>query len=137
MLRASSHAAFILGLLIAGWHLPLIVVGQISWTDMIQIMGAVIIFNWLFNNARGSVLIIMLAHAVNNTVWSTLTSKVVAEPDFSRQAVLQAVVWCVTAVIVVLAAGPANLSRRQPKQEEPPALLREGEEQVPVGASRN
>ena len=69
--KAFSHAAFILGLLIAGWHLPSIVVGQVSWTDMIQIMGAVIIFNWLFNNARGSVLIIMLAHAVNNTVWST------------------------------------------------------------------
>jgi hypothetical protein len=78
----------------------------------------------------------MLAHAVNNTVWSTLTSKVVAEPDLSRQAVLQAVVWCVAAVTVVLAAGHVNLSRRHPKQEEPPAVLREGEQQVPVGAIR-
>ena len=134
--RSAVHAAFILGLLIAGWHLPLIVVGQVSWTDMIQIMGAVIIFNWLFNNARGSVLIIMLAHAVNNTVWSTLTSKVVAEPDFSRQAALQAVVWCVTAVIVVLVAGPANLSRRHVKQEEPPTLPQQSEHQIPAGTSR-
>jgi uncharacterized protein len=135
--RTALRAALILGVLIAGWHLPLILVGQVSWTDMIQIIGAVIIFNWLFNNARGSVLIIMLAHAVNNTAWSTLTSKVVAEPDFHRQAVLQAIVWCVTAVIVVLAAGPSNLSRTQLKQEEPPALLREGEQKAPVGASRN
>ena len=97
----------------------------------------VIIFNWLFNNARGSVLIMMLAHAVNNTVWSTLTSQVVAEPDFHRQAVLQAIAWCVTAVIVVLAAGPSDLSRTQLKQEEPPALPREGEQKAPVGASRN
>ena len=132
--RTALRAALILGLLIAGWHLPLIVVGQVSWTDMIQIMGAVIVFNWLFNNARGSVLIIMLAHAANNTVWSTLTSKVVAEPDFFRQAVLQAVVWCVTAVIVVLVAGPANLSRRHAKQEEPPTLRTEGEKDVPVSA---
>ena len=134
--RTALRAAVILGVLIAGWHLPLIVVGQVSWTDIIQIIGAVIILNWLFNNARGSVLIIMLAHAVNNTVWSILTSKVVAEPDFARQAVLQAVVWCVTAVIVVLAAGPANLSRRHVKQLEPPSLPQPSEQQVPVGASR-
>ena len=90
--RTALRAALILGVLVAGWHLPLILVGQVSWTDMIQTVGTVIVFNWLFNNARGSVLIIMLAHASNNTVWSTLTSKVVAEPDFGRQAVLQAVV---------------------------------------------
>ena len=135
--RSALRAALILGLMVAGWHLPLIIAGQISWTDMIQILGAVIVFNWLFNNARGSVLIIMLAHASNNTVWSTLTSKVVAEPDFFRQAVLQAVVWCVTAVIVVLVAGSAHLSRRHAKQEEPPVLLGESEQQVPVGAGRN
>jgi uncharacterized protein len=117
--RTALRAALILGLLIAGWHLPLIVVGQVSWTDIIQIMGAVIVFNWLFNNARGSVLIIMLSHAMNNTVWSTLTSKVVAEPDLARQAVLQAVVWCATAVILVILTGPADLSRRHTKQEEP------------------
>ena len=99
--RTALRAALILGFLVAGWHLPLIMAGQVSWTDIILIIGAVIVFNWLFNNARGSVLIIMLAHASNNTVWSTLTSKVVAEPDFARQAVLQAVVWCAAAVIVV------------------------------------
>ena len=130
--RTALRAALILGLLIAGWHLPLIVVGQVSWTDMIQIMGAVIVFNWLFNNARGSVLIIMLAHADNNTVWSTLTSKVVAEPDLAQQAVLQAAVWCVTAMILVLLAGPADLSRRHTKQEEPRTLRTGGEKDVPV-----
>ena len=98
-------------------------------------MGAVIVFNWLFNNARGSVLIIMLSHAMNNTVWSTLTSKVVAEPDFARQAVLQAVVWCVTAVILVILTGPADLSRRHTKQEEPRKLRMGGEKDAPVSAS--
>ncbi len=130
--RTALHAALILGVLVAGWHLPLILVGQVSWTDMIEIIGAVIVFNWLFNNARGSVLIIMLAHASNNTVWSTLTSQVVAESDFARQAVLQAIMWCVAAVIVVLLAGPINLSRRHAKQEEPLVVRREGRP-VPAG----
>jgi membrane protease YdiL (CAAX protease family) len=135
--RSALRAALILGLLVAGWHLPLMVAGQISWTDTIQIIGAVIVFNWLFNNARGSVLIIMLAHASNNTTWSALTSKVVAEPDFARQAVLQAVAWCAAAVIVVLVAGPANLSRRHVKQEESLSVRRQGEQDLPVPAGRS
>ena len=98
-------------------------------------MGAVIVFNWLFNNARGSVLIIMLSHAVNNTVWSTLTSKVVAEPDLAQQAVLQAAAWCATAVILVILTGPADLSHRHTKQEEPPNLRTGAETDVPVTAS--
>ena len=133
--RTALRAALILGLLIAGWHLPLIVVGEVSWTDIIQIMGAAIVFNWLFNNARGSVLIIMLSHAMNNTVWSTLTSKVVAEPDLAQQAVLQAAVWCATAMILVILAGPADLSRSHTKQEEPRTLRTGGEKDVPVSAS--
>jgi membrane protease YdiL (CAAX protease family) len=132
--RTALRAALILGLLIAGWHLPLIVVGQVSWTDIIQIMGAVIVFNWLFNNASGSVLIIMLSHAMNNTVWSTLTSKAVADPDLAQQAVLQAVVWCATAVILVILTGPADLSRRHTKHEEPHPVRAGGEKDVPVSA---
>ena len=119
--RTALRAGLMLGVLVAVWHLPLIVTGEVAWTDVIQIMGAVIVFNWVFNNARGSVLIIMIAHASNNTVWSALTSKIVAESDYGRQAALQAVVWCVTAVVVVLVSGPTNLSRRHAKQEEPPA----------------
>jgi len=135
--RTALRAALTLGVLVAGWHLPLTMVGQVSWVDMIQIIGAVIVFNWLFNNTGGSVLIIMLAHAANNTVWKTLTSKVVDEPDFLRQAVLQTVLWCVTAVVVVLAAGPAHLSRRHHRQEESPALPRRSEHVVPVAAGRS
>ena len=133
--RTALRAALILGLLIAGWHLPLIVVGQVSWTDTIQIMGAVIVFNWLFNNARGSVLIIMLSHAMNNTVWTTLTSKVVAEPDLAQQAVLQAAAWCATAIILVILTGPADFSHRHPKQEEPRSLRAGSEKDVSVSAS--
>ena len=134
--RTALRAALILGLLVAGWHLPLIMVGLVSWTDIILIIGAVIVFNWLFNNARGSVLIIMLAMPSNNTVWSTLTSKVIAEPDFARQAVLQAVAWCTTAVIVVLAGRPTDLSRRQPKQEEPLARPDRSDERRTLAAAR-
>ena len=40
----------ILGVLIAGWHLPLMVVGQVYYSDIVLIFAAVIVFNWVFNN---------------------------------------------------------------------------------------
>jgi hypothetical protein len=34
-------------------------------------LAGVIIYNWVFNSANGSVLIIMMMHAMNNTVSAT------------------------------------------------------------------
>src|ERR671920_1943335 len=69
--RSALFASLILGVLIAGWHLPLMVVGQVHYSDILLIMGAVVVFNWVFNNANGSVLIIMLMHATNNAISGT------------------------------------------------------------------
>jgi membrane protease YdiL (CAAX protease family) len=66
--RSTLFASLILGVLIVGWHLPLFKVGEIHWSDAVFIMGFVIVFNWVFNNANGSVLILMLMHTMNNTI---------------------------------------------------------------------
>jgi uncharacterized protein len=111
-------ASLILGVLIAGWHLPLMVVGQVHYSDIVLIMGAVIIFNWVFNNAQGSVLIIMLMHAMNNTISGSFFSPMFSGADSVRQSWLLAAVWCVVAIVVVVVAGPKHLSRKHHKQEE-------------------
>jgi membrane protease YdiL (CAAX protease family) len=118
--RSALFASLILGVLIAGWHLPLMVVGQVHYSDILSIMGAVILFNWVFNNANGSVLIIMLMHATNNTISGGFFSPMFSGADSGRQGWLLAVVWCVAAIVVVIWAGPANLSRKHRKQEEQP-----------------
>jgi hypothetical protein len=118
--RSALFASLILGVLIAGWHLPLMVVGQVHYSDILSIMGAVILFNWVFNNANGSVLIIMLMHATNNTISGSFFSPMFSGADSVRQGWLLAVVWCVAAIVVVIWAGPANLSRKHRKQEEQP-----------------
>src|ERR671910_749002 len=105
--RSALFASLILGVLIAGWHLPLMFVGQVHYADLLTIMGAVIIFNWVFNNANGSVLIIMLMHATNNTISGQLFGTMFSGADSVRQS------W-----LVVVVAGPAHLSRKHKKQEE-------------------
>jgi len=116
--RSALFAALILGVLIAGWHLPLMMVGEVHWSDIVLIMGAVIIFNWVFNNANGSVLIIMLMHAMNNSISGSFFSPMFSGADSVRQSWLLAVVWCAVAIVVVIVAGPKHLSRKHREQEE-------------------
>jgi membrane protease YdiL (CAAX protease family) len=116
--RSALVASLILGVLIAGWHLPLIVVGQVVYPDIVLILAAVIVFNWVFNNAKGSVLIIMLMHAANNAVSGSFFSPMFSGADSVREAWLLALVWWVVAVLVIVISGPTNFSRKYHKQEE-------------------
>src|SRR5918998_1503356 len=116
--RSALSASLILGVLIAGWHLPLMFVGQVHYADIVSIMGAVIIFNWVFNNANGSVLIIMLMHATNNTVSGNFFGTMFSGADSVRQSWLVAALWCAVAIVVVMWAGPKHLSRKHRRQEE-------------------
>ena len=116
--RSALVASLILGVLIAGWHLPLIVVGQVDYPDIVLILAAVIVFNWVFNNAKGSVLIIMLMHAANNAVSGSFFSPMFTGADSIRESWLLALVWWVVAVLVIVISGPTNFSRKYHKQEE-------------------
>jgi CAAX protease family protein len=117
--RSALVAALILAALIAGWHLPLMVAGQVHYSDIVLILAAVVVFNWVFNNANGSVLIIMLMHAANNAASGSFFSPMFSGADSIRQSWMLALVWAVVAALVVVIAGPAHLSRKHRKQEEP------------------
>jgi CAAX protease family protein len=131
--RSALVASLILGVLIAGWHLPLMVAGEIHYSDIVLILAAMIVVNWVFNNAKGSVLIVMLLHAANNTVSGGYFSPMFSGADSVRQSWLLALVWGVMAVLVIAIAGPTNLSRKYHRQVEPvPAP--EAEEVKPIPA---
>ena len=116
--RSALVASLILGALIAGWHLPLMVAGQVAYSDIVLIFAGTIVYNWVFNNAHGSVLIIMLMHAANNTVSGSFFSPMFSGADSIRQSWLLALVWTVVAILVIVISGPEHLSRKYHKQEE-------------------
>ena len=118
--RSALVAALILAALIAGWHLPLMVVGQVHYSDIVLIFAGVIVLNWVFNNAKGSVLIIMLMHAANNAVAGSFFPPMFSGADSVRQSWLLALVWAIVAVLVIAITGPTNFSRKYRKQEEAP-----------------
>jgi uncharacterized protein len=66
-------ASLVLGLLWAAWHLPLTLTvgdptaGAFTGWFVSGLMGEAILYTWLFNGARGSLLLVMLLHAATNT----------------------------------------------------------------------
>ncbi|MEM2122200.1 MAG: type II CAAX endopeptidase family protein [Candidatus Bathyarchaeia archaeon] len=65
-------SSLILGVIWGAWHLPLFFIsGTIQsqtpvWGFMILILCGSILFTWLYNNTGGSILAVMLFHAMNN-----------------------------------------------------------------------
>jgi len=83
-------ASLILGVLWAFWHLPFVVVGEDTWIDAILFtIEWSIVYTWLFNNAKGSVLIVMLFHNMNNTFSSGFVGQMFSGADSVNQAWLR------------------------------------------------
>ena len=66
--RSALSASLILGVLWAAWHLPMFITGLIHWPDALAILGMSVVFSWLFNHTKGSVLIAFLFHAAIDAV---------------------------------------------------------------------
>ncbi|MDQ3928226.1 MAG: CPBP family intramembrane metalloprotease [Chloroflexota bacterium] len=117
--RSALFASLFLGVLWAFWHLPLMVVGEVHYSDIVLVIAVSVVFTWVFNNASGSVLIVMLMHAMNNTISGGFFSPMFSGAESVSQSWFLAAVWCAVAIVVIVAAGPAHLSRKHKKQEEP------------------
>jgi membrane protease YdiL (CAAX protease family) len=113
-------ASLILGVLWAFWHLPFVVTREDIWIDAILFtIEWSITYTWLFNNAKGSVLIVMLFHNMNNTFSSGFVGQMFSGADSVNQAWLRLTLWGVVAIVLVVVYGSQNLSRKHQKQVEP------------------
>jgi membrane protease YdiL (CAAX protease family) len=109
--RSPLAASLILGVLHAGWHLPLFLGGQIEWPDIPLIIAVSVVFAGLYGPVRGSVLFFMALHAMNNAVSGEFFSPMFAGDDSVRQAWMLALVWSLLAIGAVIVAGPTFRSR--------------------------
>jgi membrane protease YdiL (CAAX protease family) len=99
-------ATSILGLLVAGWHLPLWLMPQFGATPVIIIsdfLGTVAVtfwYAWLFNHSGGSVLLTLISHDVEGVIHPQMfwTEPAVQE----RVTLIYAAAWCAVAIAVVV-----------------------------------
>jgi uncharacterized protein len=97
-------SSLILGALWAAWHLPNALIPGLSYyfyafpQFLIYVVAMTILFTWLANNTKASVLIAWIFHAAINA-----SGAVFALGDNVRQWGLSAIVYAVVAVVIVIA----------------------------------
>jgi uncharacterized protein len=106
----------ILGILWALWHLPLFWSGV--WTPptipnivmfILMITALTIIMTWVFNNAKGSLLITMLMHASFNTFANRIVAPLFPAPILSEYGLLPVLVGFGATALVLIAVTRGRL----------------------------
>jgi len=112
-------ASIIMGLIWSLFHLPLFFTvtgssqaGMSFWSFTVSTVSLSILFTWMLNNTRGSVLLAYLFHAAQNT-WSQ-----VFNIDHSHGSDYVPWILLALAIIVVITNGAENLSRPQTRITE-------------------
>lgn len=111
----ATHSALVASLILAVpeglSHLPYFFNSSITFYQTVGIIAFMlfsfaltVIYTWVFNNTRGSLLILTLLHASQNA-WANLLSDNTARPFYFTVGFLVAV-----AIALVIAFGPARLS---------------------------
>ena len=105
--RSPLENTLILGVLLAGWHLPLALADlSIAAPYLIATIASAVVTNWVYFNTGESALMAILYHTSANTMGLYLFPAF-SGPELVRMFWLLAGVNCVVAVIVVFMVGPS------------------------------
>ncbi|MFZ5819095.1 MAG: CPBP family intramembrane glutamic endopeptidase [Chloroflexota bacterium] len=118
-------ASVILGVLWGAWHLPLFwIEGSAQQSMSVQFfilatVGYSILYTWIYNGARGSLLVMCLFHAANNTTVSytmLFFKPIIQEPLFSLAVLgsFDLLVIIVTGSRLLLQSPTAIVARNSP-----------------------
>lgn len=119
-------SSLILGVIWALWHLPLFLLRgtqELFPWFLLRITLDAVIYTWLFNNTRGSLLLVALLHSSGNTAGVFLPIANTATTANFGTLLQQIGILFLLVMGLVAAVGPARLSRTEPKQVTPPADL--------------
>ena len=110
---ALAARASAIGILVVIWHVPLVVLGMLPGYALFATFAFTIVFGWLFNNTRGSVLMTLIAHAADGLVRTgNLGLNAI---DSERHIMLLVATWCVAALVVVLSRVDAHAQAEPPR----------------------
>jgi uncharacterized protein len=112
-------SSLIVGVIWGIWHIPLFLghwISTIFLFFMLEIPAEAILLTWVYNNTKGSLLLVSLMHSVSNTAGVFLPAANTAANTNLSAFVFQVGVEVLIAIVVTLMAGPGQLSRTEPKQ---------------------
>ena len=114
-------ASLILSVIWAFWHIPKFATHwnpiTFMWFTVDEIAKA-ILMTWMFNNTRGSLLLVTLFHASFNTAGLLLpVANNLTDTNMNMRAIIS-ILEIIVAVIVVMYAGAERLSRTEAVQKQ-------------------
>ena len=104
--RSPLVSALVLGVLVAGWHLPLVVFGMLGPIGLVSTAAITVVYSWLFHETGGSALLTLVFHAVQDSV--TFGALGYTGPDLVRAEYL----YCAVVVTLAVFAGTRLSSSR-------------------------
>ena len=112
-------SSLILGVVWGFWHLPKFLphfdLAGFGWF-MVHILAYAVILTWLYNNTGGSLLLVGICHAADNTVSIFLPVANTTSSESLGAYITVVMLEVLTAALVTLYAGPVNLSRTESRQ---------------------
>jgi membrane protease YdiL (CAAX protease family) len=117
--HSALTSTLILGIVWGFWHLPKFLshfdAVAFAWF-MLHILAFAVILTWLYNNTKGSLLIVATCHAISNTVgnFAPMASSVSSENMGSY--IIYVLLEVIAAFVIIFIAGPTRLSRTEEKQ---------------------
>ena len=98
--RSSPLAsAGVLGVLAAGWHIPLVALGNLGWIGLPSTVVITFLYVWLFNRTSGSLLMAMLFHASQGALTFGMLGFTDADENRAGYVYFGVLVVAVTAVV--------------------------------------
>ncbi len=107
-------SSLIIGFMWATWHLPLLLMKNYPMSRhpllpfFLDTIMVSILYTWLYNHGKGSLLLVTMFHAAANTTGFMLESGI---NDLTLLLTYKSVVLTVLVIVVVLVFGHENLSR--------------------------
>lgn len=97
--RSPLAGAAVLAVLVALWHLPIVVVGALPPFGLVVTFAITFVYVWVFNRTGGSVLMTLVFHVAQGTV--SYAALGFTGADAARMDWLTGGLWCALAVALV------------------------------------
>ena len=117
-------STLILGVIWGFWHLPKYLshwnAVSFAWF-MVHAMAYAVILTWLYNNTKGSLLLVAISHASSNTAGLFMPMANTVSGENMSAYIIFVLLQVITAVMIIIVTGPERFSRTEPVQAQAPS----------------